>query len=79
MCYLAHLTTQYVAYNDWTTVNSELERNTKQVSVVYFNVLSSDFPLGTNKITKALVIVCPERESIQVPTELEVWRLELSC
>jgi hypothetical protein len=35
VCHVAHLTTQYVAYNDWMTGNSELERNTKQASVVY--------------------------------------------
>jgi hypothetical protein len=66
-CYLGHLTTQYVAYNHWMTVNNELERNTKQASVVYFNALYSDFPVGANKTTKALIIVCPDRESIQIP------------
>lgn len=60
------------------TVNNELERNTKQACVVYFNLLSSEVPVGTNKTTKALVIVCPDRETIRIPTELEVWQLELS-
>jgi hypothetical protein len=80
VCYLAHLTTQCVVYNDWMTVNIELERNTKQDSVVYFNVLSSDFPVGTNKTTKALIIICSDRESIQIPTELKSGSLNcLTC
>jgi len=60
------------------TVNSELKRNTKQAAVGYLNVLSTNFPVGTNKTTKALIIVCPDRDTIQIATELEVRQLELS-
>ena len=47
-CYPSHLTAQFLAYNNWMTVNNEMERNTKHTSVLYFDVLSSQFPAGTN-------------------------------
>ena len=47
-CYLAHLTAQFLVCDDWMTVNNEMERNTKHASVIYFNVLSTEIPVGTN-------------------------------
>ena len=57
-CNPAHLTAQFLAYDDWMAVNSEMERHTKHVPVLCFNALSSEFPVGTNpRITLPLFAV----------------------